>query len=71
MLKKILLVEMDEKELKENAERYCELLIVYDNMLQIFEKVTQKITETKKELVYLEGVLQENGAVIKDVEIEK
>lgn len=62
---------MDEKELKENAERYCELLIVYDNMLQIFEKVTQKITETKKELVYLEGVLQENGAVIKDVEIEK
>ena len=62
---------MDEKELKENAERYCELLIVYDNMLQIFEKVTQKITETKKELVYLECVLQENGAVIKDVEIEK
>ena len=62
---------MDEKELKENAERYCELLIVYDNMLQIFEKVTQKITETKKELVYLEGVLQENGATIKDVEIEK
>ena len=62
---------MDEKELKENAERYCELLMVYDNMLQIFEKVTQKITETKKELVYLEGVLQENGAVIKDVEIEK
>ena len=62
---------MDEKELKENAERYCELLIVYDNMLQVLEKVTQKITETKKELVYLEGVLQENGATIKDVEIEK
>ena len=62
---------MDEKELKENAERYCELLIVYDNMLQVLEKVTQKITETKKELVYLEDVLQENGAVIKDVEIEK
>ena len=62
---------MDEKELKENAERYCELLIVYDNMLQVLEKVTQKITETKKDLVYLEGVLQENGAVIKDVEIEK
>ena len=62
---------MNEKELKENAERYCELLIVYDNMLQVLEKVTQKITETKKELVYLEGVLQENGATIKDVEIEK
>ena len=62
---------MDAKELQENAERYCELLIVYDNMLQVLEKVTQKITETKKELVYLEDVLQENGAVIKDVEIEK
>ena len=62
---------MDEKELKENAERYCELLVVYDNMLQVLENVTQKITETKKELVYLEDVLQENGAVIKDVEIEK
>ena len=62
---------MDAKELQENAERYCELLIVYDNMLQVLENVTQKITETKKELVYLEGVLQENGATIKDVEIEK
>ena len=62
---------MEAKELQENAERYCELLVVYDNMLQVLEKVTQKITETKKELVYLEGVLQENGAVIKDVEIEK
>ena len=33
---------MDEKELKENAERYCELLIVYDNMLQAMETVTKK-----------------------------
>jgi len=62
---------MDTKELQENAERYCELLIVYDNMLQVLEKVTQKITETKKELVYLEVVLQKNGAIIKDVEIEQ
>ena len=62
---------MDVKELQENAERYCELLVVYDNMLQVLEKVTQKITETKKELVYLEDVLQENGAVFKDVEIKK
>ena len=62
---------MEAKELQENAERYCELLVVYDNMLLVLEKVTQKITETKKELVYLEDVLQENGAVIKDVEIEK
>ena len=62
---------MDEKELQDNAERYCELLMVYDNMLQALEKVTQKITEIKKELVYLEGVLQENGVQIKDVEIDK
>ena len=62
---------MDEKEIQVNAERYCELLMVYDNMLQALEKVTQKITEIKKELVYLEGVLQENGVQIKDVEVEK
>ena len=62
---------MDEKELQVNAERYCELLMVYDNMLQALEKVTQKIMETKKELVYLEDVLQENGVQIKDVEIDK
>ena len=62
---------MDEKELQENAERYCELLIVYDNMLQALEKVTQKIAETRKELVYLEKILEDNGAQIKDVEINK
>ena len=62
---------MDEKELRENAERYCELLIVYDNMLQALEKVTQKIAETRKELVYLEKILEDNGAQIKDVEVGK
>ena len=62
---------MDEKELRENAERYCELLIVYDNMLQALEKVTQKIAETRKELVYLEKILEDNGAQIKDVEVNK
>ena len=62
---------MDEKELRENAERYCELLIVYDNMLQALEKVTQKIAETRKELVYLEKILEDNGAQIKDVEVDK
>jgi len=62
---------MDEKELRENAARYCELLIVYDNMLQALEKVTQKIAETRKELVYLEKILEDNGAQIKDVEISK
>lgn len=62
---------MDEKELLEKAERYCELLLVYDNMMQVLEKVSQKIIETKKELIYLEGVLQENGVKIKDVEVDK
>ena len=62
---------MNEKELQANAERYCELLLVYDDIKQVFEKVTQKIVETKKELVYLEGVLQENGVQIKDVEVDK
>ena len=62
---------MNEQELRRNAERYCELLIVYDNMVQALEKVIQKITETKKELVYLEGVLQENGVQIKDVEVDR
>ena len=60
---------MNEQELQQNVERYCELLLVYDNMVQTLEKVTQKITETKKELIYLEGVLQENGVQIKDVEV--
>ena len=62
---------MNEQELREKAERYCELLLVYDNMLQVLETVTKKITETRKELVFLEKELEESGAKIKDVEIEK
>ena len=62
---------MNEQELREKAERYCELLLVYDNMMQVLEKVTKKIMETKKELVYLEDVLQKNGVQIKDVEVDK
>ncbi len=62
---------MDVKELKENAERYCELLIVYDNMLEAMDNVTKKLTETRKELIYLEDVLEKNGVKIKDVEVEK
>ena len=61
---------MNEKELQENAERYCELLVVYDNMLEALDTITKKITQTRKELVYLENILQENGAQIKDVEVE-
>ena len=62
---------MDVKELKENAERYCELLIVYDNMLEEMDNVTKQLTETRKELIYLEDVLEKNGVKIKDVEVEK
>ena len=62
---------MDEKELQVNAERYCELLLVYDNMLGALDKVTQKLTQTRKELIYLEDVLQKNGVQIKDVEVDK
>ena len=61
---------MNEKELQENADRYCELLVVYDNMLEALDNITKKITQTRKELVYLENILQENGAQIKDVEVE-
>lgn len=62
---------MDEKELKENAERYCELLMVYDNMIEAMEVVTKKLTSTRKELIFLEDVLQKNGVKIKDVEVDK
>ena len=62
---------MDEKEIQVNAERYCELLLVYDNMLGALDKVTQKLTQTRKELIYLEDILQKNGVKIKDVEVEE
>ena len=62
---------MDEKEIQVNAERYCELLLVYVSMLEALEKVTKKLTQTRKELIYLESVLQENGVKIKDVEVEE
>jgi len=62
---------MDAKELRGNAERYCELLIVYDSMLEALDSVTKKITQTRKEILFLEELLQKNGAQIKDVEINK
>lgn len=59
---------MDEKEIKEIAERYVELLSSYENYMKALEKVTNKVIETRKELVFLEGKLEEAGAKIKDVE---
>ena len=59
---------MDEKETKEIAERYVELLSSYENYMKALEKVTNKVIETRKELVFLEGKLEEAGPKIKDVE---
>ena len=62
---------MDVKEFQENAERYCEVLVVYDNMLEALDNITKKITQTRKEILFLEDVLEKNGATIKDVEVNK
>ena len=59
---------MDEKETKEIAERYVELLSSYENYMKALEKVTNKVIETRKELVFLEDELKKAGAKIKDVE---
>tara|TARA_R100000315_G_C5226672_1_gene137693 strand:+ start:375 stop:554 length:180 start_codon:yes stop_codon:yes gene_type:complete len=59
---------MDKKELKENAERYVELLSSYEVYMRTLEKVVKKITDTRKELIFLEDLLEKNGAKIKDVE---
>ena len=59
---------MDEKKLKETAERYVELLSSYNTYMEALEKVTKKLIETRKELVFLEGELEKAGAKIKDVE---
>ena len=61
---------MDKQELLQNAERYCELLVVYDNMITALDEVTKKITTTRKEILFLENLLQESGVKIKDVEIK-
>ena len=59
---------MNEKETKEIAERYVELLSSYENYMQALEKVTNKVIEARKELVFLENELEKCGAKIKDVE---
>ena len=59
---------MDEKKLKETAERYVELLSSYESYMEVFEKITKKVIETRKELVFLEKELESAGAKIKDVE---
>ena len=59
---------MDEKKLKETAERYVELLIAYEHYMTAMEEVSKKVVETRKELVYLETKLREAGVKIKNVE---
>ena len=59
---------MDEKETKEIAERYVELLSSYENYMQALEKITNKVIETRKELAFLENELEKVGAKIKDAE---
>jgi hypothetical protein len=36
--------------------------------MEVFEKITKKVIETRKELVFLEKELESAGAKIKDVE---
>ena len=59
---------MNEKETKEIAERYVELLSSYENYMKALEKITNKVIEARKELVFLEDELKKVGVKIKDVE---
>ena len=59
---------MDENEIRENAERYVELLNSYSGYTGALDKIVKKVNETRKELIFLEKKLEEAGVKIKDVE---
>ena len=59
---------MDKNDIRENAERYIELLNSYSGYTTALNKIVKKINETRKELVFLEKRLEESGVKIKDVE---
>jgi len=59
---------MNEEELKKTAQRYVEILSSYESYMEVFEKITKKVIETRKELVFLEKELESAGVKIKDVE---
>lgn len=59
---------MSAKKLKDSAERYVELLSSYNTYMEALEKVIQKVIETRKELVFLEGEIEKAGGKIKNVE---
>ena len=40
-------------------------------MVEALDNITKKITQTRKEILFLEDVLEKNGATIKDVEVNK
>jgi recombinational DNA repair ATPase RecF len=59
---------MDDKEIKQQSERYVELLVAYEHYMTAMEEITKKVMETRKELVFLESKLKEQGVKIKNVE---
>ena len=59
---------MNEKETKEMAERYAQLLADYTVLLGGLDKVLKRITTDRKEILYLEKAMQAVGVEIKDVE---
>ena len=59
---------MEKNEIRENAERYVELLSSYSGYTGVLNKVVKKINETRKELIFLEKKLREVGVKINDLE---
>ena len=59
---------MEKNEIRENAERYVELLSSYSGYTGVLNKVVKKNNETRKELIFLEKKLREVGVKIKDLE---
>ena len=59
---------MNEKETKEMAERYAQLLADYTALLGALDKVLKRITAARKEILYLEKTMEAVGVEIKDVD---
>ena len=59
---------MNEKETKEMAERYAQLLADYTVLLGGLDKVLKRITAARKEILYLEKTMEAVGVEIKDVD---
>ena len=59
---------MNEKETKEMAERYAQLLADYTVLLGGLDKVLKRITAARKEILYLEKTMEAVGGEIKDVD---